>query len=51
MVAVRIRPLNAREASEKQQVVWRPLPGVNGHVQLYNEKDEPVPKQTFAYGG
>lgn len=49
-VAVRIRPLNVREVEQRQQAVWRPLPGVEGHVQLYNEKEEPVPKQTFAYG-
>lgn len=49
-VAVRIRPLNAKEASEAQAQVWRPLPGVSGHMQLYTDKGEPVPKQTYAYG-
>jgi hypothetical protein len=48
LVAVRVRPLNAKEAA--QQAVWRPVPGLAGHIQLVNEKEEPVPKQMYAYG-
>ena len=47
-VAVRIRPLSGKEAG--QAAVWRPVAGVPGHVQLFNDKDEPVPKQLYAYG-
>lgn len=50
-VAVRIRPLNAKELGDGDTQIWKVPSGARGQIHLMDDKATDAAKSTFAYGG